>query len=143
MVKTIKILLFTVIILAGIIFGLSRIKITQEISQSQLAQQVQQNNNVQLTIIDTYRKLTNVYWEIEHYKNEKDFILFFNNLNYFQQRESKLFHDYDRVSGKDYFIIYPVIKPEKTVITNKSSNINFVSNKLEFNFLEYFARKKQ
>jgi len=90
-----------------------------------------------LTIVDTHKRITNIIWKTEHFQFFSEFTNFFNELNYFQQRESKI-SQYGRSPAT--VILYPVLKEKKRVVTNGQVNLQAQTNKIEFSLFDKWKK---
>lgn len=113
-------------------FAVSNIEIKQTQYQRQEQNQIQRNDNVQLTIIDTSKRYTNIYWSYYCNENIEDIFIFINeNLDFFQQLNLKMLE-----GNKSIIIVYPIINSKNILYTN--SNINTSSNNKTIKVRNFF-----
>ena len=132
--KTLIISGYVLLFCIALFFGLSSVTINQTQHQKQTQQQIQRNDNIQLTIIDSSKKIKDIKWECTTFFEKKDMLYYLNTqFNYFQVRESKIVKDANR-----YSIIYPVLNTKAESYTNSSESYNTNYNKIKLNLLGRF-----
>lgn len=122
-------LLAVVGIMLALFFGLSSITVNQTQIQENTQQQVQRNDNVQLTIIDTSRKITNIQWKViayqsDQYKFANDFIN--TELSLYQQINCKI-----TAVGNTIYVFYPEFNSYLKIYTNDNKNFNTNINSIK------------
>ena len=123
---------WVVTLAVAVFFGLSSITINQTQHQKQIQSQVQAQHNAQITIVDTSKRYTNVYWEISNFHDREKVGEFINTeLDFSQQKDVKF--GYNRNS---YQIIYPVYNKKSKVYTNSQESYNTNHNQISVDFLK-------
>ena len=126
---------YVVLVCLSIIFGLSMVEVNMTQHQQQTQQQIQRNDNVQLTIVDTSRKIENIYWVATNFTKTKDLEIFLNTeLNFFQVRESKISYRYfNGLRSEEFLVVYPTTRKEVEVHTNFQKQSQTQTNYFKFN----------
>lgn len=139
MKNQIFITIWVLMLAVSVFFAISNITVSQTQYQEQTQQQIQRNDNIQLTIVDTSQKIKDIYWETTNFNNLDKMEKFINSeLNFFQVRESKLSSS-GVGNANNHFLIYPAVIKESKAYTNSNKNYNTNRNEVK---IDVFGRFK-
>lgn len=135
----IKKFLFALAICVSIIIGLSSINIHISSSSRSIANAISKSEAVNLTIVDTQRRYTNITWRFVKVNTPNKVIEVLECLNYWQQVNAKI----QASDGQNRWdcVYYPVITSTQTIITNTSKNNISNIKKIKFRFFHKIMNK--